>query len=133
MRDSGARRRRERGFDAHLASHASTGSPDWRDGLPSSALLQILTRSELEARDVANVVRVCRTWRSALPKHAASRFLPERLEVKFGRWAAVEALQALGEHAKEHAGGIAARLEHEDGELFICCVRMVSSHHPAQT
>ena len=87
---------------------------DWRDGLPSSALTTILTRLELGARDVANVVLVCRSWRKVLPKHAASRFLPGRLEHndRRVRRAAAKALRALGEHAKEHAGAIAAWLEH---------------------
>ena len=29
--------------------------------------------------------------------------------------------------------GVSSPESTEDGELFICCVRMVSSHHPAQT
>ena len=29
----------------------------------------------------------------------------------------MEALEALGDHAKEHGGALAARLEHEDGDV----------------
>ena len=129
MDEAAARSRRRRTLDVRRASHASTGGPDWRDGLPSSGLRGILTRPELDARDVANVVRVCRSWRNVLPKHAASRFLPERLEDDDAgvRRAALRALGALGEHAKEHAGAIAELLEHEDWHVRMAAVEALGA------
>ena len=49
--------------------------------LPDEILSVILTSEEhLGARDVANASRVCRAWRSALPRHASARFLVGLLE-----------------------------------------------------
>jgi hypothetical protein len=52
---------------------------DWQDGIPQGIVALVASQSVLVARDVANVSRVCRWWREALPPHAASRLLPAHL------------------------------------------------------
>jgi hypothetical protein len=85
---------------------------DWHE-LPSDALELVLRCQALDARDVANATRVCTTWRAALPRHASSRFIPERL-ASDDFWVqrpALNALVAMGEHAAPHVGAIVALLK----------------------
>jgi hypothetical protein len=83
---------------------------DWQQGLPYGILALVSLQRSLEARDVANISSVCRTWRRELFPCALARFLPERLENENStvRTTAVAALIALG------PGALVDLLQHPD-------------------